>query len=124
MSTVGDSQHTREPDGTLAAGSVCDASHVPATACRVTHPHFADPAEWDYDTNDVAGFTPDNQLSGSKQPVSWLCERHGAYKKPIQERATAGQGCVACGDEERERKRRDTLNAKRRARYRPAKPDR
>ena len=89
----------------------------PATCLRVTHPHLAEPAEWDYAANDAAGVTPDTVLSGSREEVSWRCEAHGPYRMAVQLRAHDGQGCRVCAREAAERKRQETLRARRRERY-------
>ena len=89
----------------------------PATCLRVTHPHLAEPAEWDYTTNDAARVTPDSVLSGSREEVSWLCHVHGPHRMAIQLRAHDGQGCRVCARLVAEQKRRETLRTRRRERY-------
>lgn len=93
----------------------------PGNSLRVTHPRLARDEEWDYETNDAAGVTPDGVLHGSKAAVSWLCRRHGPYPMEIHRRAHSGQGCSTCSEEKAEAARQETLAAARRGRYALAK---
>jgi len=84
----------------------------PATCLRTSHPKFARADEWDYETNDPTGVTPDNKLSGSKVEVSWICKRHGNYSMAIIYRTMLGQGCKSCALQAADEKRRKTKREK------------
>jgi hypothetical protein len=88
-----------------------------ANSLRTSHPRLARPDEWDYETNDPTGVTPDNKLSGSMTIVSWLCAIHGRYPMVISYRARLGQGCVPCSLAAGQEKRRESMRRKGRDRY-------
>lgn len=88
-----------------------------ANSLRTSHPRLARADEWDYETNDPTGVTPDNKLSGSMTIVLWLCAIHGRYPMVISYRARLGQGCVPCSLAAGQEKRRESTRKKGRDRY-------
>jgi hypothetical protein len=65
-----------------------------ATCLRTTHPHLAEPEEWDYLANGL--MTPDNVTHGSQKKAQWLCAIHGPYLQEIRTRASTISGCREC----------------------------
>ena len=109
----------QEPDHRAWSGPGCRHCQrfevCPRNSLRTTHPNLADPAVWDYATNDARGFTPDNTSLGQHDAVSWLCAEHGPYEQQIRVRVR-GHGCQTCGDEEARTKARETENRRKRER--------
>jgi len=49
--------------------------------------------EWDYSKN--RGVRPNQLKSGSNKKIWWICKKHGAYEKPVNEKLK-GNGCQIC----------------------------
>jgi hypothetical protein len=99
--------------GSNGAGCGRCSGDIPceATCLRATHPHLADPAEWDYLANGL--MTPDNVTHGSQKKAQWLCALHGPYRQEIRTRATTISGCRECQKIRSKAKRLETQRAKR-----------
>lgn len=118
-----DHRWTQTPENRMRWGSRCRfcqrAEVCPRNSLRTTHPNLADPAVWDYATNDANGITPDNVSFGRHGRVSWLCP-HGSFEAEIRVRVR-GHGCKRCADEMSGQKARDAANRNAKARRAEAK---
>ncbi len=114
---------TQTPENRLRSATRCrfcgQSDVCPRHSLRTTHPNLADPAVWDYATNDANGITPDNTSHGRHGKVSWLCP-HGSFEAEIRVRVR-GHGCKRCADEVSAQRSRNAANRNAKARRAEAK---